>query len=67
MNTEIATKREIKIRLLERETSVPQIARKTKVTPEAIYQALRGEIKSDRLRNAITSALGWPASRIWGA
>ena len=65
MQAVLATSKEIKIRMIERDTSVSKIARDAEVTTEAIRLAFRGELKSARLRDAITSALGWPADRIW--
>ena len=65
MKASVATPTEIKIRLLQRGTSIPQIARELGVTPEAVRATLKGKARAPRMVEAITSALGWPERRIW--
>ena len=65
MSAPIATKKQLRIRMIERDASVRKIAAKVGVTPAAVYMALSGQTRSDRIRAAVSEALGWPASRIW--
>lgn len=52
----LATK--IKIEMLKKRITGAEIARQTRVTRVAIHLAIKGEIKSEKLRRAIEHALG---------
>ena len=55
----IPTKDEIRIRTIERKTTLLKIAKKAGVTPSAISGVLSGKYKSARLEKAIAKGLGY--------
>jgi lambda repressor-like predicted transcriptional regulator len=55
----------VKIRMLERGQTYAKIAEPLGVTVPAVCRVMLGKEKSPRIRKAIATALGWPASRIW--
>lgn len=61
----MATRTEVKIRMLQKGLTHEAIASTLDVGRSAVCRVMNGHDRTPRLRKAIASALGWPESRIW--
>jgi transcriptional regulator with XRE-family HTH domain len=59
------THKEIIKRLIDRDITQTDIARREGVSVNAIGQVIRGRTVSARLRRAIAGAIGVPVEKIW--
>jgi transcriptional regulator with XRE-family HTH domain len=55
----------MKIRMLQRGFTQRSIAKSLGIKPEAVYQEMSGRRVSQRVRDAIIEAFGWPEKKIW--
>jgi lambda repressor-like predicted transcriptional regulator len=56
---------QLKIQMLKRGVTQRSIAKSLGVTPEAVYQEFAGHRHTERIRKAISEAVGWSERRIW--
>jgi len=61
----LTNRKKIQIEMIKKDVTAAAIGRTINVTRVAIIRAIKGELKSKKLRKAIADALGAPVNELW--